>query len=51
MINDKRVMFIDESGIVHKWINASYAVHTNMKGQTGSIISMGHGVLTEKSLK
>ena len=48
---DKRIMGMDDSGIVHTWIVPSYAVHTDMRGQSGGVISLGHGVLTERSLK
>ena len=50
-INDKRIMGLDRTGVVHTWIDASCAVHENMRGQTGGTISMGHGVLIEKSIK
>ena len=29
----------------------SYAVHQDMRGQTGGAISMGHGLVNQKSLK
>jgi hypothetical protein len=30
-------------GILHWWVDASYAVHPNMKGHTGGTMSMGKG--------
>ena len=50
-IRNNRIMGMDDSGIVHTRVDESYAVHEYMRGQTGGVIQMGHGVLTEKSLK
>ena len=33
----------DGSGIVQWWVDASYAVHPNMRGHTGACMSMGGG--------
>jgi hypothetical protein len=40
-------------GILHWWVDASYAVHPNMKGHTGATMSMGYGSVysTSKSQK
>ena len=50
-LNDVRIMGMDETGVVHTWIDASYAVHEDMKGQTGGTISLGHGTVCCKSTK
>ena len=50
-INDVRIMGMDDSGILHTWIDASYAVHEEMRGHTGRAISLGHGLVNKKSLK
>ena len=42
---------MDGTGVLQTLIDASYAVHENMRGQAGGAISMGHGVLAEKSIK
>ena len=44
-------MGIDNSGILHTWIDSSYAVHDNVRRQSGGEISMSHGVVKEKSVK
>jgi hypothetical protein len=33
----------DDSGIIRWWVDASYAVHPDMKGHTGGTMSMGKG--------
>jgi hypothetical protein len=37
--------------IMQTWVDASYAVHADMRGHTGGVISMGHGVVHGKSSK
>ena len=41
----------DTLGKLRTWVNASYAVHPDMKSHTGGIISFGIGGLIGKSLK
>ena len=41
----------DGSGIVKWWIDASYAIHPNMRGHTGSVMSMGQGAALSMSSK
>ena len=37
-INDTRILGMDDSGMLHTWIDAAYAVHEDMRGQTGGAI-------------
>jgi Reverse transcriptase (RNA-dependent DNA polymerase) len=39
----KLVLSADGSGIVRWWVDAAYAVHSDMKGHTGGTLSMGKG--------
>jgi hypothetical protein len=41
----------DDLSTLHTWVDASYAVHPDMKSHTGGIISMGTGGLLCKSTK
>ena len=50
-INAKRILGMDNSGMLHTWINAAYAVHDDMRGQEGGAISLGHRLVVDKSLK
>ena len=47
-INDKRIMGMDDSGILRTWIDASYSLHPDMRGQSGGMISLGHGSVSQK---
>ena len=38
-------------GIVQWWVDASYAVHPNMRSHTGATITLGKGSLFSKSSK
>ena len=44
-------MGIDKYGKLFTWIDAAYAVHNDMKSQTGGAISLGKGTITNKSIK
>ena len=50
-IEDKRIIGATSLCEIFTWIDAVYAVHDDMKSQTGGVISMGHGVLHCKSGK
>ena len=50
-INDKRVIGADSLRDLHVWIDASHAIHANMRGHTGGTMSMGRGTLHCKSSK
>ena len=41
----------NDDGIVRWWIDASYAVHDNMKGHTGATLSLGKGGIYSGSWK
>ena len=49
--NDLRTIGADNLHDVHVWVDASHAVHENMRGHTGGIISMGTGAVHCKSSK
>ena len=36
---------------LYTWVDAAYAVHPNMRGQTGGVMSMGIGILHGRSSK
>ena len=39
--DDTRIIAADNLGEMYTWIDASYAVHDNMRRHTGGVISMG----------
>jgi hypothetical protein len=41
----------DDLGRMRSWVDASYAVHPDMRSHTGGITSFGTGVLLGKSTK
>jgi hypothetical protein len=41
----------DDMGIMETWVDASYAVHLNMKSHTGGAVSFGRGAVMSKSSK
>ena len=42
---------VDESNLLQWWVDAAYATHSDMKGQTGATFTMGHGSIYSNSLK
>ena len=50
-INDKRIIGADSLRDLHVWVDASHAIHENMRGHTGGTMSMGIGTLHNKSSK
>ena len=42
---------VDESNLLQWWVDAAYATHPDMKGQTGATFTMGHGSIYSNSLK
>jgi hypothetical protein len=42
---------MDDSATIRWWVDASYAVHPNMRGQTGTTMSMGQGSVYSASMK
>ena len=50
-IDMPRIYSFDNLVVIKTWVDASYAIHPDMKSHTGGVISLGHGVLTSKSSK
>ena len=50
-IDDDRVIGIEDIEVLHTWIDASYAVHPDMKSHTGGCISYGLGIIDSGSMK
>ena len=48
---DVRVIGCDSMESIFTWVDASFAVHHNMRSHTGGIISMGWGAMHSKSSK
>jgi hypothetical protein len=46
-----RVIGADDLGKMMTWVDASYAVHRDMKSHTGGVVSFGTGALMSKSSK
>ena len=49
-INDERIIGMVGEVFIQTWIDASYGVHVDMRGQTGGAISKGRGTLIIKSM-
>ncbi len=45
------VLGADDMGIMKTWVDASYAVHGDMKSHTGGVVSFGTGATMSKSSK
>ena len=45
------ILSVDEHGIIHWWIDASFAVHDDMKSRTGLCMSLGKGTVYAASTK
>ena len=50
-IDDPRIIGASNLSEIFTWIDAVYAVHDDMRSQTGGAMSMGHGILHCKSGK
>ena len=44
-------LWLQNDGVMTWWVDASYAVHNNMKGHTGGTMSLGHGSIYSSSTK
>ena len=44
-LDNDRVMGVEILGVLHIWVDTSYAVHPNMKSHTGGVMSHGHGII------
>ena len=49
-INDKRIIGIISLENMYTWIDAAYDVYNDMRSQTGGVISLGWGIIHEKSI-
>ena len=49
--SDRRIMGGDDILKLETWVDASYAIHDNMRGHTGGAMSFGWGVVHEKAAK
>ena len=50
-IDDDRVMGIEDWDAMHTWVDASYAIHPDMKGHMGGIMSLWLGIIHTRSSK
>ena len=50
-VDDERVIGADDLGVLHTWIDSSYATHPDMKSHTGGVMSFGTGVIHARSNK
>ena len=50
-IDDIRIIGCDDLDHVFMWVDAAFAVHPNMRSQTGGAMSMGWGIVHGKSSK
>jgi KUP system potassium uptake protein len=50
-INDERVIGADDIGRMTTWVDASHAVHQDMRSHTGGAVSFGTGAIMSKSSK
>ena len=48
-INDKRIIGAISLENMHTWIDAAYGVYNDMRSQTDGAISLGWGIIHEKS--
>ena len=46
-----RILGANGLELLQTWVDASYAIHQDMRGHTGGLMSMGHGVVHGKSSK
>ena len=46
-----RIIGADSLDVMKTWVDASYATHTDMRGHTGGVISLGTGVVNNRSSK
>ena len=50
-VDDTLILGADNISTVRIWVDASYAVHKDMKSHTGGVISFGRGAIMSKSSK
>ena len=50
-IDDNRIIGADRLDVMTTFVDSSHAVHPNMRGHTGGVITFGTGVINTKSSK
>ena len=50
-LSDKKYIRVDGMGLMRTYVDAAYAVHLDMRGHSGGIVSLGRGVVQSKSSK
>jgi hypothetical protein len=50
-LDDFLTLSADNIGMMKTWVDASYAVHRDMKSHTGGVVSFGIGAVMSKSSK
>jgi KUP system potassium uptake protein len=50
-LEDYRIVGADDVTIMQTWVDASHAVHKDMKSHTGGVVSFGRGAVMSKSSK
>lgn len=48
--NDLLTLQADGSGVIHWWIDASFAIHGNMHSHTGAVMSLGKAVSCQQRI-
>ena len=46
-----RIIRANDLNVLYAWVVASFAVHQDMRGHTGGVMSFGKGIIIHKSLK
>ena len=46
-----RIIGADDLSMMQTYVDASYAIHRDMRGHTGGVMSMGHGVVHSECAK
>ena len=47
----KLKLSVENMGMVQWWVDASYNVHEDCRGQTGAMMGLGKGAVVSKSMK
>ena len=48
-LHEKRIIGADNVSDLFVWVDALHAIHANMRGHTGGVMSLGRGMLHEKA--
>ena len=46
-----RIIGADGMDVLQTYVDASYAIHTDMKGHTGGLMTLGRGIIQGKANK